>query len=266
MFLGKKNLMGSTALLTGAGGGMGQEFTKQLLNEGVNLILTDIDENRLKKISAGIEASSQNPTGKIKTVIGADISKEEDIKKLYERIKENSLFPDILIMNAGLLIYGDFQDTPKDRWEELMNVNLIAPMRITYLFLPELLKRGRGNLVYISSIAGVVGTTQSATYSASKFGLRGFALSLNGEVSKKGITVTIVYPFWINTPLLNMPTFTKDKPKTLKYFYIYTPEKIVRIIIKAIKKGKLQVFPGIIPKIINFVNKFYPVVGSQRIK
>jgi len=96
--------------------------------------------------------------------------------------------------------------------------------------------------------------------------LRGFALSLAGELKNKGIGITTVYPFWINTPLLKMQAYGTSHPKTLRYFYIYTPDKIVKIVLNSIRKGKEHVFPGLIPKIINFVNKFYPVVGSQRIK
>lgn len=261
-----KSISGRKVLLTGAGGGLGQAFTKHLLIEGAHLILTDIDEDKTKNIAEGILSSTPQSTGKILKVIGADISTSEGCKDLYIKATEVTKDIDIIIMNAGMLLYGDFQDVPQEKWETLMNVNLLAPMRLTYLFLPDMLKRKAGHLVYISSIAGVVGTTQSVSYSASKFGLRGFAISLREEVKDKGIDVTVVYPFWIDTNLLRMKAYGTDKPKTLKYFYIYSPEKIIKIIIKAIKKRKVNVFPGIIPKIINFVNKFYTVVGAQRVK
>jgi short-subunit dehydrogenase len=261
-----KNLKGKIVLLTGAGGGLGQEFTRQLIEEGAQLILTDVDEKKLKETSDKISASIKNPEGKILKVIGADISTDEGCKSLYNKSIEVSKNLDCIIFNAGMLLYGDFQDVPKEKWEALMAVNLLAPMRLTYLFLPDMLARREGHLVYISSIAGVIGTTQSTTYSASKFGLRGFALSLAEEIKNKGIDVTVVYPFWINTSLLKMQAYGTQTPKTLKYIYIYTPKKIINIILKSVKKRKRQVFPGIIPKIINFLNKFYTVVGSQRIK
>lgn len=261
-----KDFKGKNVLLTGAGGGLGQEFTKQLLIEGANLILTDIDENKLKEIAEKIIGGIKNTSGKIIKIIGADISTDEGCNLLYRKSMEVTKNFDYLIFNAGMLLYGDFQDVPKEKWETLMAVNLLAPMRLTYLYLPSLLEQKNSHLVFISSIAGVVGTTQSVSYSASKFGLRGFAISLAEEVKKKGIDVTVVYPFWINTPLLKMQAYGTETPKTLRYFYIYTPEKIVNIILKSVKKRKRQVFPGIIPKIINFVNKFYTVVGSQRIK
>lgn len=257
---------GKIVLLTGAAGGLGKDFTKQLLLKGAHLILTDIDEEKLRSISNNILDSSERPRGKILKIIGADISKDEGCNLLYNKSIEVTRVFDYIIFNAGMLLYGDFHDVPKEKWERLMAVNLLAPMRLTYLFLPEMLSRGKGHLVYISSIAGVVGTTQSVSYSASKFGLRGFAISLNEEIKKKGLNVTVVYPFWINTPLLKMEAYGTQNPKTLRYFYIYTPDKIVKIILKSIKKKKIQVFPGIVPKIINFVNKFYTVVGSQRIK
>lgn len=260
------NFNGKKVLLTGAAGGLGQEFTTQLLQEGAQLILTDIDEERLKSISENVFSSLKEPTGKIIQIIGADISTTEGCRSLYQRSIEIAHEFDYIIFNAGMLIYGDFHEVPEEKWEKLMSVNLLAPMRLTNLFLPQMLSKQKGHLVYLSSIAGVVGTIQSVSYSASKFGLRGFALSLAEEVKNRGINVTVVYPFWINTALLKMPVYGTLKPKNLRYFYIYPPDKIVRIILKSVKKGKRQVFPGIIPKVINFVNKFYPVVGSQRIK
>lgn len=264
--MSKMDFNGKIVLLTGADGGLGQEFTKQLLQEGAHLILTDLDEEKLKSISNNIFASMEKPKGKILKVIGADISNSGGCNFLYNKSMEVTKNFDYLIFNAGMLLYGDFQDVPQEEWETLMAVNLLAPMRLTYLFLPSMLARSEGHLVYISSIAGVVGTTQSASYSASKFGLRGFAISLLEETKKKGIGVTVVYPFWINTPLLKMQAYGTQNPKTLRYFYIYTPDKIVKIVLTSVKKKKRQVFPGIIPKIVNFVNKFYTVVGSQRIK
>lgn len=264
--ISKMDFSGKIILLTGAAGGLGQEFTKQLLQEGAHLILTDIDEGKLKSISDKIYASIEKPGGKIIKVIGADISNIEGCNLLYNKSLEVTKNFDYIIFNAGMLLYGDFQDVPQEKWEILMSVNLLAPMRLTYLYLPSMLARREGHLVYISSIAGVVGTTQSVTYSASKFGLRGFAISLAEEVKKSGIDVTVVYPFWINTPLLRMQAYGTQNPKTLRYFYIYTTEKIIKIILKSVKKKKRQVFPGIVPKIINLANKFYTVVGSQRIK
>jgi len=252
-------------LLTGAWGGLGREFTKQLLKAGAFLILTDIDEKELKSATNEILSSVKNSGGKILKIIGAALSTERGCIELFNKSREASKNFDCIIFNAGKLLYGNFHTVPQEKWEALISVNLLAPMRLTYLFLPDMLSRKEGRMVYICSIAGIVGTTQSVSYSASKFGLRGFAISLAEEIKKSGVKVTVVYPSWIDTPLLKTTPYGSLQPKTLQHVYVYPPEKIVKKVLTAVKKGKREVFPGLMPKIINFVNKFSPVVGSQRL-
>ena len=89
-----------------------------------------------------------------------DIASPQGCYDLYEKSSELAPEVDILINNAGIITYGDFPDVPQEKWEALMQVNLLAPMRLTYNFLPDMIKRGRGHLVFMSSVAGFVATSQ----------------------------------------------------------------------------------------------------------
>jgi short-subunit dehydrogenase len=248
-------------LLTGAAGGFGAEFTRQLLEKGAHLILADIDEESLKSK----KALSASP-GKIIDIVGADLSTPEGCEKLYAEVGEKAGTIDILIHNAGMLTYGYFHDAPIESFYKLMQVNTLAPMHITSLFLPEMLKRSHGHIVFLSSVAGFVPTSFETSYSVSKFALRAFGMALSGELSKTGISVTTIYPFWADTNILNSPSYGGKRAKRVPSFLIDSPEKIVKAAIRGIEKQKLHVYPGFFAKATWWATKIWPIIGQQPVQ
>ncbi|MGC8685222.1 MAG: SDR family NAD(P)-dependent oxidoreductase, partial [bacterium] len=193
-----KSLKHKTVLITGATGGFGQEFAKQLYAHGAYLILTGRNTAKLDNI---VKQLSLIPSeGRIIGTISSDLSDRKGCEQLYSACKKLTTDLDVLINNAGIILYGKFHEVPIERWEKLMELNLLSTMRLTYLFLPDMLKRRQGHIVLMSSVAGFVGTSYSTAYAVSKFGIRGFGLSLYREVKSNGINVTIIYPFWADTP------------------------------------------------------------------
>jgi len=257
-----KSLTGKTILLTGANGGLGQEFTRQLLQEGGKLILTDLDEEGLKRTTKDILAILGHAPGKVLKIIGADISTREGCEKVYQETKPVAEL-DILLNNAGVITYGDFYEVPEEKWEKVISVNLLAPMRLIYLFLPDMLKKGTGHIVNVCSLSGIAGTTQSVPYSASKFGLRGFGISLAGELKGTNIKVSTIYPFWIKTGLLNTPVDGKTKIKSLFRLWTYSPEEVAKASIKGIKKEKGHIYPGFFTKFAGFGARLLPIATPQ---
>ncbi len=260
-----KDLNGMTVLLTGAAGGIGKEYTRQLLELGCNLILTDFESDRLSAMAQEVLEGSRSSPGRILGLIEVDIANPQGCYDLYEKSSELAPEVDILINNAGIITYGDFSDVPQEKWEALMQVNLLAPMRLTYNFLPDMIKRGRGHLVFMSSVAGFVATSQGTPYSCSKFGLRGFGMALFGELKKNGVNVTNVYPWWVKTDLLKSPEYgtTKIDKLPLPGLLVDNPGKVVREIIRGIRRDKLHVYPGVYSKGAWFVSKIIPLVSRQ---
>ena len=260
-----KDLGGMTVILTGAAGGIGKEYTKQLLELGCNLILTDLDADRLAAMARDILECSGSCRGTILGLVEVDISHPKGCQSLYERCSELSTEVDMLINNAGIITYGDFEDVPQEKWETLMQVNLLAPMGLTFHFLPDMIRRGKGHLVFMSSVAGFVATSQGTPYSCSKFGLRGFGMALCGELKDKGVNVTNVYPWWVKTDLLKSPEFGSAKIDKLPLpgLLVDSPEKVVRAIIRGIRKDKLHVYPGAYSKGSWYVSKIIPLVSRQ---
>jgi short-subunit dehydrogenase len=252
-------------LITGAAGGIGREYARQLLGEGCRLILTDIDGVRLKAVAEQALDAAPAATGDIAGLIEADIGRPEGCTGLQEKCLELTGEVDMLINNAGIITYGDFHEVPRDRWETLMQVNLLAPMRLTHLFLPGMLSRGRGHIVFMSSVAGFIPTSQGTPYSCSKFGLRGFGMGLWGEVRARGVDVTCVYPWWVMTDLLKSPEFGTKQVGRLPLPGLLTdrPERVVREVVRAIQKGRLHCYPGIYAKGAWLVSRIVPLVSRQ---
>jgi short-subunit dehydrogenase len=259
--MGKKDLKGKRILLTGATGGFGREFAIQLQELGAHLILSGRDKSKLDSIANQLGPPDEG--GGIIGLITANLSDRKGCEELYDRCLEMTPEIDILINNAGIMAYGDFHEVPQDKWEQLMEINLLSTMRLTYLFLPSMLKRRQGHIVLMSSVAGFAGSRQSSAYSASKFGMRGFGLSLYGEVHKKGIDVTILHPFWADTPILQSDDYGTIPTKKVIGIVVDKADAVIRESIKGIRKRKLSVYPGPTAKVLSFLNRFVQIIGSQ---
>ena len=257
-----KSLSEKKILITGAAGGFGQQFIKQFLEQGAQLILTDINQENLEKISFEILKAIPQCKGKILGVFASDLSSRTGCETAYKNTIAIAPQIDILINNAGLINYGYFHEIPLEKWEMLMNVNLMAPMYLSHSFMNDFVKQKKGHILNISSVSGYVATSLGAPYSTSKFGVRGFGMALQGEAKKFGVNVTNVYPFYSPTPLLNTQTDGNSKVQNTPVFLYNSPELIVRSAIKGLRKNKLHVYPGILPRLLYAAIKIWPIVGN----
>jgi uncharacterized protein len=254
-----KSLAGKKILITGAAGGLGQEYARQLLGLGAELILTDIDGDKLKDVAHDL----QGTPGKIIGTFSADISTLQGCREVFDQCTVISPHLDMLINNAGIITYGDFHEVPLEQWSSLIGLNLMGPMYLTYFFLPGMVARGEGHIVLMSSVAGFVATSQGTPYSCSKFGLRGFGMALSGELKDKGVDVTNIYPFWVKTELLKAPEHGTAKISKLPSFFADNPAKVVQEAIEGIRKRKLHVYPGIYAKLVYSASRWTPIVSKQ---
>lgn len=262
-------LKNSAIVLTGATGGFGQQFSHQLLNKGSHLILSDRDETTLQQQATKLEKDLK--TGKILTCIPADLSTPNGSQHLYSQVKKLNLPIDILINNAGIGLYGRMDEVPPEKWETLMQVNLLAPMRLTSLFMEDMITRQQGHIVNISSLAGHIAPAGMAHYSASKFGLRGFTEGLFNEVKRYHLKVTGVYPFFSRTPLLQSETYgtlaqettgVPDKMAT-------DPAKVIQRTIQGIIQNRLHIYPDPTAQTLYLLKRYFPRLvnwGSETFK
>lgn len=248
----------ATVLLTGAAGGFGQELTRQLLTAGSQLILTDLDAAVLQSQVAAIQ--SQVKTGQVLACLSVDLSTPEGCETLYDRVKELNYPIDILINNAGIGIFGRIDEIPTEKWERVMQVNLLAPMRLSALFVADMIARRKGHIVNISSLAGWTAQAGLSVYSTSKFGLRGFSEGLCNEVKPYNVQVTAVYPFFSRTPILQSERYgslAKDLPGFPEHLAT-DPAKVMATTIRAIRRNQLHVFPDAIAKMVYVFQRYFP--------
>ncbi|MBE9228777.1 SDR family NAD(P)-dependent oxidoreductase [Phormidium sp. LEGE 05292] len=248
----------AVVLITGAAGGFGQQFTCQLLMANSQLILTDLDRTVLEKQTEIIQGKVS--TGKIIACLAADLSHREGCENLYQQVKSLGVPVDILINNAGIGLFGRMDEIPSEKWEQLMQVNLLAPMRLSTLFAADMIARKKGHIVNISSLAGWSAPAGLAHYASSKFGLRGFSEGLFNEVKDYNVKVTAVYPFFSRTPILKSERYgtLAQELDAFPENLATDPVKVIEETIQGIIRDRLQVFPDPIAKNIQLLKRFAP--------
>ena len=241
----------STVLITGAGGGLGRQMTRQFRAAGAKLILTDISDRALRGVT-------EDAGDDLVASVAADLATEEGCGAVAGICRSRDVVPDILVNNAGIGVAGRLDHIPPDRWETLMQLNLLAPMRLCSLFLPEMIERGSGHIVNISSLAGWVGSHGLSAYCASKFGLRGFGESLAADLEDTGVHVTNVYPCFSQTPILDSPQYGYEQRRTVPAYLISEPSDVVARMIKGVRRNRLHVFPDKYARSMHYVTRFAP--------
>jgi short-subunit dehydrogenase len=173
-------------LLTGASGGLGIAIASRLAERGARVVLSGRDGARLERVRERLDG-----TGHV--VAPADLFDPAAPRSLLQAAGEL----DALVSGAGLPASGWLQEYEPHQLSRALRVNLEAPMQIALLMLPGLLARGRGQLVFVSSLAGKVASPGLSIYCATKFGLRGFALALRTELLGSGVGVSVISPGFI---------------------------------------------------------------------
>ena len=240
-----------TVLITGAGGGLGRHMVRQFRAAGAKLILTDINDRALRGVTddAGDDLVAS---------VAVDLAAEEGCGAVAEICRSRDVVPDILVNNAGIGVAGRLDHIPRDLWETLMQLNLLAPMRLCSMFLPGMIGRGNGHIVNISSLAGWVGAHGLSAYCASKFGLRGFGETLAADLEGTGVHVTNVYPCFSQTAILDSPQYGYEQRRTVPAYLISEPSDVVARIIKGVRREQLHVFPDKHSRRIHLIARFAP--------
>ncbi len=243
--------IGKTVLITGASGGFGRHMLRQFHDAGARLILTDLANELLQ--GATTEAGDS-----LVATVSADLSTESGCKALVQVCAGMDIVPDILVNNAGIAVAGRLDHVPDDRWEKLIQLNLLGPMRLSNMFLPGMVERGSGHIVNISSLAGWVGARGMSTYCASKFGLRGFGEALSADLEETGVHVTNVYPCFSQTPILDSPQYGYEETLVVPPHLISDPAHVVARMISGIRRKKLHVFPDKYSRLTYYLLRFAP--------
>ncbi len=200
------DLNGRTALVTGAAVGIGRGVAHRLAELGAELVLLDIDREKLDKLKDELGVY----TDKVLTV-ACDVSDEESVYKAVSKAKEEFGRIDILVNNAALWrCNSSFADTPTDEWRKYLDVNIMGVVYVTRAVLPDMIEARYGRIINVASVAGVYGNANMVHYSATKGALIAMTKALAKEVSDKGVLVNAVSPGSVS------PSYNEDLDYTEK--------------------------------------------------
>ena len=245
------NPANKTVLVTGAGGGFGRHMVRQFRGAGARLVLTDLTEDALRDVAADAGDA-------LVTTLATDLASDAGTDAIVELCRSSNLVPDILVNNAGVGFAGRIDHVPREKWEALMQLNLLAPMRLVNYFVPDMVARGSGHIVNISSLAGWVGSHGMSAYCASKFGLRGFGVALAADLEDTNVHVTNVYPCFARTPILDSPRYGYDEPMEVPPALISEPADVVAAMLQGIRQKRLHVFPDKHARRVHLLTRFLP--------
>lgn len=187
---------GQHALVTGAASGIGEATARELASRGARVTLVDIDARGVAAAAADIRARGGDAGHYV-----VDVASAEQVDDLATRAVRERGSVELLVNNAGVAVVAPFIKTRSDDWEWMTGVNMWGPLRLTRALLPDMIARGRGHVVVVASVAGLIGAPGMVAYSTTKFAMVGFAEALRLELAGTGVGVTAVCPGYVRTNL-----------------------------------------------------------------
>lgn len=197
--MARHNLQGSVVVVTGAASGIGQATAEAFAKRGVRLVLAARGKPALEAV-----AETCRKYGSDVLVVPTDITDAAAVKRLADRVLDFAGRIDVWVANVGVGAVGPFHETPIEAHEQVLRTNLIGHFNEAHAALPIFLRQDRGTFVNVISVGGFASIPYAASYSASKFGLKGFSEALRGELTNRpNIHVCDIYPTFVDTPGLS---------------------------------------------------------------
>lgn len=231
--------MKNAILITGAASGFGLEYVKLAAADHYNLVLVDINGERLKEVK---EKAEKQYNVEVYTIV-ADLSKDEAAKEIYDECKANDIEVYALINNAGFGDFGRFIDIPYGRERALLGVNVISLMYLTHLFGNDMVQKGRGRILNVASIAAYIPGPYMPLYYATKAFVYYFSEAVAHELKGTGVTVTTISPGPVKTSFEKNAKMEGSKMFTFKPLQACTPPEVAAKGYKGMMEGRLLVHP-----------------------
>ena len=240
---------GSTALITGASGGLGQAYAEQLAERGSHLVLVGRSEDKLQALAQRLERQNKIST----TVLTADLASSTEVDQLISSLKARRIDVDLLINNAGFGVFQRFLETPLERQIEEIDVNVRAVVLLTHALAPSMVAKKTGGVINLSSSAGFQPVPGANVYAASKSFVLLFSEALAQELVETGVRVLAVCPGPVATG------FFADKKPDLTRNQMDDPKEIVAEALRAFDRGKRVVVPGKLSvRLMAFSSRLFP--------
>jgi len=261
-----KNFAGKTAVITGAGSGMGRYLAVLLAKAGANVAICDINQDTLNATATMVK---QYNVGLSTHVV--DMGDMDQIEALPEAVIVQHGSVDLLFNNAGVTVGSTFDGMSERDWDWVMNINLNGVVKSSRVFLPYLKDRPEAVLVNTSSIFGMIAVAGQSVYHATKFGVRGFTESLAKEFKGTNLQVHCVHPGHVGTNILANSRFNTDQPgrfgedfnkdEMAEMFRTkgMHPSRAASIILNGVRGNKRRIFVGLDAKLMDLAQRLTPM-------
>lgn len=217
------SVVSGNVLLTGATGGIGHSIARAFAAQGADLVLTGRRADVLEPLAAEVGGRA----------LACDLGDGAAV----DRLVAVAGAVDVLVANAALPASGPLLEYTQEQIDRALEVNLRAPIALARALAPGMVERGRGHLVFISSLAGKAAAPGSSLYSATKFGIRGFALCLREDLRSTGVGVSIVFPGFIR----NAGMFADSGAELPRGIGTRSPQQVASAVIRAIERNRAEI-------------------------
>ncbi len=258
-----RDLAGKNVFVTGAASGIGRAVALQAASEGAVLHLTDIQADLLAQVAEEAAAAG----GRVALAEQADITDHDAVRRLAALATETSGAMDVVLNVAGIAIWGTVRGLEHEHWRSLVEVNLMGPIHVIEEFVPPMIDAGRGGqLVNVSSAAGIIAMPWHAAYSATKFGLRGISEVLRYDLRRHRIGVTLVCPGGVDTGLVQTIRIAgvdaQDRRfvRARKQFqrHAVSPERAAEAIWKGVRRNRYWVYTSADIRLVHWLQRYFP--------
>lgn len=245
----------STALITGASSGIGAAFAQALATRQTDLVLVARSEDKLYSLAQQLQEQYQIQV----EVLVQDLTAPGAATKVFEAVTQKNISIDLLINNAGFGTYGSFSETSLPKQLEMIQLNILSLVELTYQFLPQMQQRGSGSIINLSSIAGFQPVPYMSVYAATKAFVLSFSEALWAENREKGLKVLAVCPGPTKTNFFDIAGFDQLASGSSENQRSATPESVVRDALKALEGDNSTVVTGGLPnQVIVNLQRLFP--------
>lgn len=243
--------MKEIALITGASSGIGYEIAKLFAADKTDLLIVARSENKLLEIKKEFEEQFKVNV----FTVAADLSSSEGIQTVYEVVKSTNLIVNYLVNNAGFGDYGAFIDRCMGKYYEMIHLNIVCLTELSYRYGKEMVKRGKGRILNVASMAGLQPDPNFAVYGATKAYVISVSEAIHKEFENTGVSVTVLSPGATASNFMDRADMNNAK---LYASGVTTSLEVAREGYNGMMKGKLHVIPGFKNKILGFFSGIMP--------
>lgn len=241
-------------IITGGSSGIGKALAHGFLSHGAHVVIVS---DRMDGLQRALEEFETE--GLRANALPCDLAKGEEIVSLVGRVVREFGAPDIIVNNAGFAVYRTFEQSSLDEINRLIEVNLLASLRLTRCFLPELIQRRSGIIVNMASVAGTMVITPNATYCTAKHGLVSWSECLRYELARFNIHVNVICPGRVLTPFFDHETFRLREPRP-ETGYTLSLSRVVEGTLEGIVKNRFMTYIPRTLGILSWLKRALPFI------